>query len=219
MKSFVSIAALVGLVTSSSVFAATLKIPMAFEYLALNGKEIATNSFSHQSELNLTPGTHKVAIRYHDMVEDDFSDSQSFVKSAPFILTLTVKGEQQYQLRPAGGKAIVKPKEYAKAPKIEVISSTDKSVAFSLEQTDIEEESFVSRLFTGNRGVDVEAAVAAATGGAQVKPTTTAEPQPAPAVAPQGDSPIHAQQMLQYWWLQADDATRKEFMSWAIKQL
>ncbi|WP_252345994.1 DUF2057 family protein, partial [Shewanella indica] len=34
-----------------------------------------------------------------------------------------------------------------------------------------------------------------------------------------GDSAAHAQQMLQYWWLQADEATRKEFMSWAIKQL
>ena len=40
-----------------------------------------------------------------------------------------------------------------------------------------------------------------------------------PAATAQKPTPAQAEQMLQYWWLQADDKTRKEFMGWAIKQL
>ncbi|MBT1443180.1 DUF2057 family protein [Shewanella sp. JM162201] len=248
MKSVLPVGALLALAASSSVFAGSLTIPMAFEYLALDGQQIATNSFTHKAEIELTPGTHKIAIRYHDVVQDEFSDSQTFVKSAPFILTLNVEGDYDYLLKPATGEVIKQPKQFAKAPQVVVTRADKGDVAYKVFQSDYKEDSFVERLFGGSKGVNVDEASAAATaaGVTAVAAMPTAS-QSAPVVqqtalshsadaaapaaaaslpaasAPANGMPAaneaHAEQMLQYWWLQADEKTRKEFMSWAIKQL
>ncbi|MCL1042182.1 MULTISPECIES: DUF2057 domain-containing protein [Shewanella] len=227
MKSIKPITALIALLGASSAMAANLKIPMSFEYLALDGKKVEGSLFNHKSDLELSEGTHKIAIRYHDMVQDDFSDSESFVKSSPFIVTLAVDGDYEYQLQPAEGEIIKKPKSFAKSPAV-VISRVDGgNVNYKVTQTDITESSFVSKLFNGDSGQDIEAATAAATGGAAVARSTapaqqanTVEAVTLPAKLPANPSDAdHAQQMLQYWWLHADEKTRKEFMSWAIQQL
>ena len=229
MKSLLPISSLLVLLGSASAFAADLNIPMSFEYLALDGKKVESSVFNHKSSLELTPGTHKIAIRYHEMVEDDFSDSQTFVKSAPFIVTLDVDGDYQYYLQAAEGKVVKKPKVYAQNPQIKLTRSDKGNVNFQVVNTNLEEESFVSRLFSGNQAVDVSGTAAAATGAAgavvAVAPapvTTSATVSATSLTAPLDTSKATAanpQQMLQYWWLQADEKTRKEFMSWAISQL
>ena len=229
MKSLLPISSLLVLLGSASAFAADLNIPMSFEYLALDGKKVESSVFNHKSSLELTPGTHKIAIRYHEMVEDDFSDSQTFVKSAPFIVTLDVDGDYQYYLQAAEGKVVKKPKVYAQNPQIKLTRGDKGEVNFQVVNTNLEEESFVSRLFSGNQAVDVSGTAAAATGAAgavvAVAPApvaTSATVSATSLTAPVGTSKATAanpQQMLQYWWLQADEKTRKEFMSWAISQL
>ncbi|ABX48822.1 DUF2057 domain-containing protein [Shewanella sp. SP2S2-4] len=229
MKSLLPISSLLVLLGSASAFAADLNIPMSFEYLALDGKKVESSVFNHKSSLELTPGTHKIAIRYHEMVEDDFSDSQTFVKSAPFIVTLDVDGDYQYYLQAAEGKVVKKPKVYAQNPQIKLTRGDKGDVNFQVVNTNLEEESFVSRLFSGNQAVDVSGTAAAATGAAgavvAVAPApvaTSATVSATSLTAPLDTSKATAanpQQMLQYWWLQADEKTRKEFMSWAISQL
>ncbi|MGI2159624.1 DUF2057 domain-containing protein [Shewanella baltica] len=229
MKSLLPISSLLVLLGSASAFAADLNIPMSFEYLALDGKKVESSVFNHKSSLELTPGTHKIAIRYHEMVEDDFSDSQTFVKSAPFIVTLDVDGDYQYYLQAAEGKVVKKPKVYAQNPQIKLTRGDKGEVNFQVVNTNLEEESFVSRLFSGNQAVDVSGTAAAATGAAgavvaaaPVPVATSATVSATSLTAPVDTSKATAanpQQMLQYWWLQADEKTRKEFMSWAISQL
>ena len=233
MKSIKPITAFIALFGASSAMAANLTIPMAFEYLALDGKKVEGSLFNHKSDLELTQGTHKIAIRYHDMVQDDFSDSESFVKSSPFIVTLAVDGDYDYRLQPAEGEVIKKPKSFAKSPSVVIKRVDGGSVNYKVTHTELTEDSFVSKLFNGNSGQDIETAAAAATAtatastkavqaSAPVKQTTTVEAVTLPATLPANPSANgadHAQQMLQYWWLHADEKTRKEFMSWAIKQL
>ncbi|MDT3282696.1 DUF2057 domain-containing protein [Shewanella scandinavica] len=232
MKSLLPISSLLVLLGSASAFAADLNIPMSFEYLALDGKKVESSVFNHKSSLELTPGTHKIAIRYHEMVEDDFSDSQTFVKSAPFIVTLDVDGDYQYYLQAAEGKVVKKPKVYAQNPQIKLTRGDKGDVNFQVVNTNLEEESFVSRLFSGNQAVDVSGTAAAATGAAgaagavvavaPVPVATSATVSATSLTTPVDTSKATAanpQQMLQYWWLQADEKTRKEFMSWAISQL
>jgi uncharacterized protein len=235
MKLFQTASALLILATSSAVFAANLTIPMSFEYLAIDGKRIETNKFTHQKDLALTPGSHKIALRYHDIIEDDYSDSQSFVKSAPLILTLNVDEGQQYKLVPITG-SVNNPKIYAKAPKISIVRQDKQAVDYSVIQTQIEERSFFDELFA-NKSEPVIAsstqvpAVVTVTSAAETRLATApkvatkltssvkaSEAQPRASV-PEQSPEEHAQKMLQYWWLQADDKTRKEFMGWAIKQL
>lgn len=229
MKSIKPITALIALLGASSAMAANLSIPMAFEYLALDGKKVEGSLFNHKSDLELSQGTHKIAIRYHDMVQDDFSDSESFVKSSPFIVTLAVDGDYDYRLQPAEGEIIKKPKSFAKSPAVVISRIDGGAVNYKVTHTELTEDSFVSKLFNGNSGQDIETAAAAATGtavaahaAAPVQPAGTVEAVTLPAMLPANPTAsdaAHAQQMLQYWWLHADDKTRKEFMSWAIKQL
>jgi uncharacterized protein YccT (UPF0319 family) len=244
-----SASALLLLASSSAVFAANLSIPMSFEYLALDGQPIETNKFTHKKDLTLTNGTHKIAIRYHDIVNDEFSDSQSFIKSAPFIVTLVVDGDHQYLLSPAQG-VVKQPKSFAKAPQI-IISREDKQAAdFSVAQTQLEESSFFGKLFADKS----QPAIAASTQvidssklAANLTPVAnkqTSEQTFTDKLASQTqaitsdslpdqdavnamiaatplkpNSKAQAEQMLQYWWLQADEKTRKAFMGWAIQQL
>ncbi|MGL4614842.1 MAG: DUF2057 domain-containing protein [Shewanella sp.] len=224
MKSLLPISSLLMLLGSASAFAADLHIPMSFEYIALNGQKVESSAFKHKSKLALTPGTHKIAIRYHEMVEDDFSDSQSFVKSSPFILTLDVDGDYQYYLQAAEGQVVKRPKEYAKNPQIVLTRSDKGQIHYQVSQTNIQEEGFVARLFSGNQVTDVSSTAVQATGNA-VTATSTPEAVPVdkPLAAAATNNPTNTtatpEQMLQYWWLQADEKTRKEFMSWAISQL
>lgn len=227
MKSVMPITALIALLGASSAMAANLTIPMAFEYLALNGQKVESSLFNHKADLSLDNGTHKIAIRYHDMVQDDFSDSESFIKSSPFIITLNVDGDYDYQLQPAEGKVIKRPKEFAKSPEVIITRADGGKVSYQVAQTDIAETSFVGRLLGDDSGQDVEVAAAVATGGTMAASSVPAKPVsaieaatlPATAAPTNKSEAEHAQQMLQYWWLHADETTRKEFMSWAIKQL
>ncbi|QIR14130.1 DUF2057 domain-containing protein [Shewanella aestuarii] len=247
MKSFVTTSAIVALLSSTSIMAANLTIPMSFEYLALNGQQIETNRFTHKSDISLDKGNHKIAIRYHDMVEDQFSDSPSFIKSSPFIITLEVDGDYQYFLTPAEGEVIKRPQEFAKNPQVVISRKGNGQVSYSVEQTDFKEGSFFSNLFGNNKGNDIDDVATRATSSApvvnnaqstQAVTTTVAataidvNTPTTPAVATVSQTttqtsvksatevkPAQAEQMLQYWWLQADEQTRKEFMSWAIKQL
>ncbi|MCL1148044.1 DUF2057 domain-containing protein [Shewanella marinintestina] len=234
MKPRLTITALLALCASSAAFAADFNIPMSFEYIAVDGKEIKTSLFSHTSEIELDKGTHKIAIRYNDLVEDDFSDSETNVKSNAFIVTINVDGDYSYQLSPADGEFVKNPKSFAKSPQVVVTREDKGEVSYKVTQSNITEESFVSRLFSGNDATDVDAEAAVATGAAvAVASTPTApvsKPSPAaaatmPAIAAETapvtstDDAAKAEQMLQYWWLHADEQTRKEFMSWAIKQL
>lgn len=236
MKSLLPISLLL-LFGSTSAFAADLHIPMSFEYLALDGKKVESSVFNHKSSLALTPGTHKIAIRYLEIVADEFSDSQTFVKSSPFVVTLEVDGDHQYYLQAAEGEIIKKPKVFAKNPQVILTRADNGQVNYQVTNTNIEEASFVSRLFSGNQATDVSDTAAVATGAAGVavaatpapaqtamSATATAIPTTAtPTIATPNDASkatgANPQQMLQYWWLQADEKTRKEFMSWAISQL
>ncbi len=233
MRKLVSATALLALLGSTSVFAANLTIPMSFEYLALDGQKIESSLFNHKADLSLTNGTHKIAIRYSDVVEDNYSDSQSFVKSTPFIVTIDVDGDHQYLLRSIDGDYVKNPHQFAKNPQV-VISRKDKGkVDYQVTQTNIQEESFVSRIFTGNSNSDAQKNIAAVTASgtsaaAVSAPAPAAKPKPVTAIeqATQTSAPAttaapdaRAEQMLQYWWQQADEQTRKEFMSWAIQQM
>lgn len=233
MKSLMPITAILVLLGSTSALAANLNIPMSFEYLAVDGKEIDSSLFNHKADLELDQGTHKIAIRYHDMVQDDFSDSESFIKSSPFIVTIAVEGDYEYTLAPADGGIVKKPKSFAKSPQVVITRSDHGVVNYKVKQTDFSEDSFVASLFGGGNKQDISTVTSAATGGAVVAtsiavstPTApVSKPAPidamnvVPATGGKAGDAAHAQQMLQYWWLHADSKTRKEFMSWAIQQL
>ncbi|MFT5235613.1 MAG: hypothetical protein ACI90A_000976, partial [Shewanella sp.] len=147
MKSVMPLTAIIALFASSTALAANLNIPMAFEYLAVDGTEIGSSMFNHQANIELENGSHKIAIRYHDMVQDDFSDGESFIKSSPFIITLAVDGDHQYSLKPADGDVVKNPQSFAKSPQVVITRNDSGVVDYTVKQTDFTEDSFVTSIF------------------------------------------------------------------------
>ena len=131
---------------------------------------------------------------------------------------------------------IKQPKVFAKKPQVNIKRNDNGLVNYDVVQTNFSENSFITNLFNGKKSHDIETLSASATSDSNQVITTMPAKTVAPTVAAttimtptlaettsQGTSsnttPAQAEQMLQYWWLQADEKTRKEFMSWAIKQL
>lgn len=244
-----------GLFGSSALFAAEMHIPMAFEYLALDGRKVSRSLVVHQSELELTPGYHEIAIRYSDMVETDVSDTPESVKSTPFIITLDVQGDADYILKPAGGDIVRNPLEFAEAPNVVITREGGAPVDYKLTHTDIQQRDFKTHLYGKTLSPEAQAQAAAAAAAAaspQLVPTgsastsvtgvsgsSTGSPDStattmgevdviatstvaagaASTAAESGPSTATPADMLQLWWQRADQQTRKEFLSWAIKQL
>ena len=216
MKSVMLITAIITLLSSSAVVAASLNIPMSFEYLALDGTQIESSLFNHKSNIKLENGTHKIAIRYHDLVQDDFSDAESFVKSSPLIITLTVNGDHHYTLA-ADGEVIEQPRSFAKSPQVMITRNDAGTVDYSVKHTDFTEDSFINHLFSGGTGLNATSLASAANKATMIASVTAPLSQQG-LNDTQANKAVQSEKMLQYWWSHADHKTRKEFMSWAIKQ-
>lgn len=226
MKFFLHVTALLALWSSSALFAASLKVPMAFEYIAMDGEKISSSLIMHKSRLELSNGYHEIAIRYKDMVDNDISDTKSEVKSTAFIISLKVDGDHNYSLKPAGGDRIKDPQQFAKTPKVEIVREDHGTVDYKVTLTDITQKSFSTRLYGRNTSrqsqptaTSTTSAVATENIGASTS-TYNIEPAASSAavVSPEAGTD-DAEQMLRYWWQRSDEKTRKEFLSWAIKQL
>ncbi len=247
MKTTVLSLATLGCVSmSAALMAENLNIPMGFEFLALDGQKVERSLVRHKSDLTLTPGDHEIAIRYSDSAVGDVSDTPEIVKSDPFIVTLNVEAGAEYLLRPAGGEGVLRPFEFAEAPDIEITRTDGATVNYTFTQTDIDQRDFDTMLYgkriapaatpaTATAATTTTAAAApdAATTAAATAATATIPPggpaeeiyelevaaPPAQPTAVEGGQGASPEQMLRLWWERADEQTRKDFLSWAIKQL
>ena len=160
MKLLLRISALFAFWSCSAVFAANLEIPMAFEYIAVDGKKISSSMFKHKSDLQLSQGQHEIAIRYKDMVEIDVSDTEAEVNSTAFIVSLNIDGDYRYTLKPVGGDVIRDPQQFAKSPDVIIVRGDKGRVDYKVTLTDITEKSFAARLYGNNESKQLQPAAA-----------------------------------------------------------
>ncbi len=227
MKKSLAVFAFSSVLASSCLSAATLHVPMAFEFLALNGQKIGQNLVVHQSELDLKPGYHEIAVRYYDMVVLDL-DYEEEVSSAAFIITLNVTDDVDYYLEPVGGSPVRDPEGFASAPNIAITRKDGGAVDYKFTQTDITQKEFKTRLYSQSTQQPQSSQPVAAvvvtepSGLAPVEEDVPSSPSltsTSVSAAEAGETNATPEQMLRMWWQRADEATRKEFLSWAIKNL
>ncbi|GAA5188970.1 DUF2057 domain-containing protein [Ferrimonas gelatinilytica] len=222
---------LLALALSPALNAASLTIPLEFEFLAVNGEPIGTSMFKHKDNLNLVPGENRVALRYKDLVRETLGDGHSRVNSNPFVITFTIGAEEKYHLAAASAiRDLDQARRFADNPQVVLTDGKGNPMEFAMALTQGEDPGLLERM-TGSDGPDLEeqAIAATATGGALAAAADTqsasAEPFKADskpseaATAPVTADPANPEAMLKYWWQQADEPTRKAFMSWAVQQL
>ncbi|MBY6105341.1 DUF2057 domain-containing protein [Ferrimonas balearica] len=210
------------LLASPLSWAESLTIPMEFEFVALDGTKVSSSLFSHKDELELTPGQRKIALQYKDLVPESVGDGHRRVSSSPFVITLNVEPGVDYQLAADRRILDVKTAEaYAEAPQVVITASNGAAATFSLQQTQSDDSSFVDKLLGDQPTAPSaeDAALAATASGTAAVAASNASQESAKPAAPSAPTDARAEEMLKYWWEQADDATRKAFMSWAVQQL
>lgn len=213
----------------ASVNASELRIPKEFEFLAIDGKDIG-GWLNTPRSAELTPGEHKIALKYDVAIEGDNPRIQEFISSEPILVTLIVEQGKNYRLVPHSSVKSA-PREFAENPRLKIVSDggynvkADVAVLVKKEQNvwskitqgyDAPSTPVVSDMAKVTSAVSeappairqvVAVAVPAAPAVSQVVAVAVPVPVPAPAA---NVSP--ASSMLTYWWNQADQATRDAFL-------
>ncbi|WP_162846100.1 DUF2057 domain-containing protein [Seongchinamella sediminis] len=218
MKTSLSAAVALGTALASSpLAAASLTIPLSFEFIALNGQMIERSLVFHQDELQFDAGHHEIALRYADMMESDFNDTMESVKSAAFIVTLDASDDAAYTLAPAGGEPVRDPQEFARTPEVVITREDGSRAQFTLTRTEVRRD-FAAKLYGSEQVASAVPVAPAPSASADVAEAVSGN-APAAAPAPIETSGASPAEMLQLWWQRADQQTRKEFLGWAIDQL
>lgn len=207
--------------------AAELIIPAEFEFLAVDGKKIESSLLNRQSKLQLSNGHHNIAIRYNDIIEDDFDDSHEFVTSKPFIIHLLIDGDFIYRLNSDSKLSTEDPKRFAKHPKIVVSRKDNGKIVYRFTQTQLDESSILNGFADSNSQQDIALLAAKATQNNEPQDVTHLQHRKLASTnkkrnqVPKDSIPanIKSAEMLQYWWQQADKKTRKAFLNWAIDNM
>ncbi|WP_462152355.1 DUF2057 domain-containing protein [Pseudoalteromonas xiamenensis] len=184
-----------GLLFCAVSHAATINFPEEFYPLQVDEKTIEHSWFSKIRTLSLTPGHYKLKLKYSDLYELGY-DEHEVVESAPFWVDLEVPKEGTYRIRFSRAESIEQARRFAKQPLI--------------------------TLRAENNGEDTQVNAVAEPVMEQVEapiaPITTLRPEsstkPANVRAP--NAPIAAPPtpavMLEFWWQQASQAERAEFL-------
>ncbi|QIZ77200.1 DUF2057 domain-containing protein [Ferrimonas lipolytica] len=221
------------LAISPITFAGTLTIPQEFEFIAINGKTVSSSMFSHNDEEKLVDGENKVALQYKDLIREEIGDGHVKVSSAPFVITFDADADLDYKLKSAAKLTDQAEAEaYAVKPMVVVKDENGKQVSLEVVHTASHDRGIFNQLMGVYPTAQQESV--AATGGAQVAQAVSpmaaatapagtvavaAAAAPTVVVAPAPTVANQPHSMLQYWWSEADAATRAGFTSWAVQHL
>ncbi|MCL1077825.1 DUF2057 domain-containing protein [Parashewanella spongiae] len=203
--------------SSFSSFAAQLSIPDSFEFLAADGTTIKSGLFSRTSSIPLTNGMHNIALRYNELIVDDFSDSHKFVKSAPFIISIFIDGDDLFQLKSDSDLISNDPERYAQKPKI-VISRNDGETQYKITQIQVKESGFLSQVVHGSTHQNFRDFIAQKTRLSSPNESSIVHSTKASTskhIVTTDSETVQAKKMLEYWWQQADKKTKEAFLEWA----
>ena len=203
---------------SCSAWSAKLVIPETFKFLAVDGEDVDGGFFDGPYKIDLKPGIQKIALQYDNKVPDDANPRlDEFIKSEPMLLTLNVIQDGTYKLVPHPD-IDRDPRGYAENPRLKVVNPQGQKARYEIALLIEKKESVWSKV-TQKDGQKAEpksefAELTSARAPAVASTPTSGE---SPAVAPaNGAAP--AGDMLQYWWSQADEKTRQEFMRWVYSK-
>jgi uncharacterized protein YccT (UPF0319 family) len=184
---------------SLSTFAAELVLPPEFVVMRVNGEEYSTSIFLSDTKVNLPTGQNVLVLQYAEMFEQDLSDSTITVKSKPFILLFSVGPNDKLSF--SFPKSIDKQSatQYAKQPVVTIKQSNGQSLAL-INQSLANYNDEVMKQTLARRQAVVKQSLDAKDAGAFTK------------TSPESIG------MLKYWWQQASDADKQQFLDYIKEQ-
>lgn len=183
---------------SFSAQAAKLTIPDTFEVLVVDDEEQSKSFFTKATELDLAPGQHLVQIQYREMFEHDTEDHHETVRSEPFMVMFSVSGDEVLHLRHEQQPGIEQAREYAKDPQVTLVDASGQVLAIQQLTKKQYQQDLASSQQQRRQQV--------------VKQSLSDDPG---EFNQQGPDTV---EMLEYWWQQATDAERQEFIRYVNEE-
>ncbi|WNC70044.1 DUF2057 family protein [Thalassotalea nanhaiensis] len=182
----------VGLV--SPVMAAELIVPDTFVVERLNGEEFSGNFFTSETKLTLQSGQNVLVLKYSELFDDETEDHHITVTSKPFILLFSVGKENtikfSYPKQNNGESA----KLFAKAPIVNLIKPNGSAVPVITQSLATYNDTVMKETLSRRQEIVKQSLNENDKG-----QFTQTGPQSLP--------------MLKYWWQQASDQEKKEFLT------
>lgn len=201
---------------SMSSLAATVTVTPNISLLAIDGEKAKSSLTKSQNSFNINDNNkHQVVVRVSEVV-DNGSDKTLF-ESDPIIVTFQA-GNQHLVISAPRLDNMRNANMFAKDPKITVKTSADQTVASKqdiLKQTGIFPDTRIAEdlaEYNASQGVAAVPNLVSVSMPAAI-PTAAGAKATKAKITVQGENV--AEQMLQYWYQQADKETQARFLKWA----
>ncbi|KGQ50356.1 hypothetical protein JL04_04065 [Gallibacterium anatis] len=208
--------ACVAATVSMSSLAATVTVTPNISLLAIDGEKAKSSLTKSQNSFNINDNNkHQVVVRVSEVV-DNGSDKTLF-ESDPIIVTFQA-GNQDLVISAPRLDNMRNANMFAKDPKIVVKTSADQTVASKqdiLKQTGIFPDTRIAEdlaEYNASQGVAAVPNLVSVSMPAAI-PTAAGAKATKAKITVQGENV--AEQMLQYWYQQADKETQARFLKWA----
>lgn len=208
--------ACVAATVSMSSLAATVTVTPNISLLAIDGEKAKSSLTKSQNSFNINDNNkHQVVVRVSEVV-DNGSDKTLF-ESDPIIVTFQA-GNQDLVISAPRLDNMRNANMFAKDPKIVVKTSADQTVVSKqdiLKQTGIFPDTRIAEdlaEYNASQGVAAVPNLVSASMPAAI-PTAAGAKATKAKITVQGENV--AEQMLQYWYQQADKETQARFLKWA----
>ncbi|ERF77698.1 curli polymerization inhibitor CsgI-related protein [Gallibacterium anatis] len=201
---------------SMSSLAATVTVTPNISLLAIDGEKAKSSLTKSQNSFNINDNNkHQVVVRVSEVV-DNGSDKTLF-ESDPIIVTFQA-GNQDLVISAPRLDNMRNANMFAKDPKIVVKTSADQTVVSKqdiLKQTGIFPDTRIAEdlaEYNASQGVAAVPNLVSVSMPAAI-PTAAGAKATKAKITVQGENV--AEQMLQYWYQQADKETQARFLKWA----
>lgn len=207
----------------------TLEIPKGVQLLVVNGQDggYSMFGFDHETEIELPDGTNQVAFRIAKIVRETGSKKTKY-KSVPIIIRFD-GNNTHLALDVPNIQTMDEGRDFNNAPSFTIKESGENypfvydtvAVGFDLAPDftrEIEKYNKSGAIASTTAGISAESTITASVAQPQ-KVTSKTVVQSTADTATQLTESNKTEMMLQHWFNQADDKTKKKFLSWATTNI
>lgn len=188
--------------TSSAFAAVTLNLPEGLQIVAVNG----LNADIYK-QAQLPNGLNQIAVRYEGEFGRSAHDAE-ILYSDVFVVIFKA-AEATLAMKPLGIQKVSHLEKFNRSPRIRIVDQNGVAVATAVEK--LQKDGFqLLRNYEQELVAFNRSSSPAAVRGSMNLPAPAAVPTP---VQP-GQQVKMTEQMLKYWYLQADEETRQRFREW-----
>lgn len=194
------------LITGSPVLATTLQLPEQIELLIVDGKALGSSLLRGAGGLELEKGQHQLVFTLTQVIIDPKGAQRSY--TSPYIIAAFTTGSAsslKFRLPHLTSRA--ESERFSRQPKLDLLDQDGKPVSASFVRLEKGKGDLLEALNNYNRRL-----------GLPVYPPSAGKPLPSDPAGPDAaaTSPVtNTEQMLRFWFLQADPDTRYRFLLWA----